>query len=203
MHLSMISHAIYEVFHQQKNALLLHLLSETTELTHTLIVLRGREDVHALASDLQKEGVAVDSIHGKKKPELIARVMRELKAGVLKMVVVTDASARNLDLDGVKSVMQGDFPELKEDYQARLARVEAEGEGVLYSLATPDDRERLAQVEVLLDTKIQRSSVEGFNYDAKSERVRPTRNKTPKRGPRSKPLQNKKQKWKPKKFGRN
>lgn len=201
--LSMKSHAIYEVFHQQKDALLRHLLSEKSELTNGLIILRSREEVHALSSDLQKDGLAVDSVHGKKKQELILRVMSELRAGNISLVVTTDASARNLDLTGVKAIIHMDFPELTEDYQARLSTIESDPDGILYSFVNRQDEAMVKKIEGVLGAEIKRSIAEGFAYDQRADRIVQTRNKTPKRGPKSKPLQHKKKKWKPKKYGRN
>lgn len=198
----MSRHAIYAVFDHQKNDLLLHLLNEQEELSQVLVVLRTREGVHALTTELVNSGVSVDSVHGKKKPELIERAVSDLKTGTIRVLVVTDASARNLDFTGVSAIIHVDFPELVSDYQERLALVEKSEDGVFVSFESPHDTNTLAKVEELLGVEIPRDRAEGFEYDAQALRAKSTRNKTPKRGPRSKPLQHKKKKWKPKKYTR-
>ncbi|MFC5050585.1 helicase-related protein [Rubritalea spongiae] len=198
----MARHAIYEVFDHQKNDLLLHLLNAQEELSQVLVVLRTREGVHALSTALANVGIAVDSVHGKKKSELIERALSDLKSGKVQVLVVTDASARNIDLTGVPAIIQVDMPELVSDYQARLGLVEKLENGVFYSFENPHNANVLAKVEELLGEEIARERAEGFAYETQALRTKQTRNKTPKRGPRSKPLQHKKKKWKPKKYTR-
>lgn len=198
----MARHVIYEVFDHQKHALLLHLLKEDESLAQVLVVLRTREDVHALTTTLANADVTVGSVHGKKKPELIERALSELKAGALRVLVATDAIIRNLDLAGVESMVQVDFPELLSDYQERLSLIEGVGSGVLVSFESPHNVSALEKLEEVLGEKVARERADGFAYDAQAIRARPTRNKTPKRGLRSKPLQHKKKKWKPKKYTR-
>jgi superfamily II DNA/RNA helicase len=201
--INMTKHAIYEVFDQQKVALFLHLLSEQKSLGSVLAVMRTREAVHSLAAELAHSGVLVDSVHGKKKPVLIETAVKDLKKGNLSVLVITDASARNIDLEGIESIVHIDFPELNEDYQQRLAAVEETGKGVLFSFESPHNISIVEELEEMLDMQISRERAEGFVYEAQALKARPTRNKTPKKGPRSKPLQHKKKKWKPKKYGRN
>lgn len=199
----MTKHAIYEVFDQQKNALFHHLLENDEALDSVLVILRTREAVHALSAELANAGVIVDSIHGKKKPVLIEQAVKSFKDGKLRVLVTTDASARNIDWSGVKSMVQVDFPELVEDYVARFRVVEAAGDGVFYTFESPHNVSVVQKVEELLGSEIERARAEGFVYEAQALRARSTRNKTPKKGERSKPLQHKKKKWKPKKYGRN
>ncbi|MGJ8673997.1 helicase-related protein [Rubritalea sp.] len=198
----MARHAIYEVFDHQKNELLFHLLNEQEELDQVLVVLRTREGVHALASELANSGVTVDSVHGKKKPELIERALSDLKAGAIRVLVVTDAFARNIDIAGIKAIIQVDIPEILADYQERLELIKTIDDGVLYSFENQHNTASLTAIEELLGTEIPRERAEGFAYDDRAIREKQTRNKTPKHGPRSKPLQHKKKKWKPKKYTR-
>ena len=67
---------IYPVFEQQKADLLLHLLEGNTEWGQVLVFLRTRESVHELASELNKEGIPTESLHGKQKQEVKERVRR-------------------------------------------------------------------------------------------------------------------------------
>lgn len=199
----MTKHAIYEVFDQQKNALFLHLLENEGALNPVLVILRTREAVHALSAELANAGVIVDSIHGKKKPVLIEEAVKSFKDGKLRVLVSTDASARNIDWSGVKAIVQVDFPELVEDYVSRFRVVESSGDGVFYTFESPHNVSVVQKVEELLGFEVSRSRAGGFVYESQALKARPTRNKTPKKGERSKPLQHKKKKWKPKKYGRN
>ena len=144
----------------------------------------------------------VDSVHGKKKPELIERALSDLKLSKLRVLVSTDASARNLDLNGIQTIIHVDFPEQWQDYQDRWELIQA-ADGLLWSFESPQSLSTVQAVEDVLGDPIPRAKADGFAYDGKPPRQNPARNKTPKRGERSKPLQHKKKKWKPKKYGRN
>lgn len=197
----MSEHAIYEVFDHQKNELLLHLLATDEQLNQVVVILRTRESVHTLATELSQAGISVDSVHGKKKANLIELACNDLKAGRIRVLVVTDASARNLDLAGVTATIQVDLPEVLSDYTHRIELTEAAG-GRLYSFVNKQNQNALGAVESLFGSDLPRLEAEGFSYAARPLQARPTRNKTPKKGPASKPLQHKKKKYKPKKYSR-
>lgn len=198
----MATQVLFEVYDPQKIDLLKHLLVNDLADHCVLVILRTRDAVHALASELANEGVMVDSIHGKKKPDLIARALEEFRAGKLRVLVSTDASARNLDLAGVQTILHVDLPELWQDYQDRWGLIQ-QADGQLLSFEQSQGSPALKSIEDVLGAPIPRLIADGFAYDKKPPRQNPVRNKTPKRGERSKPLQHKKKKWKPKKYGRN
>ena len=53
--------------------------------------------MHELASELNKEGILTESLHGKQKQEVKDRSLASFKAGKCKVLVVTDALARAID----------------------------------------------------------------------------------------------------------
>jgi len=188
---------IYPVFEQQKADLLLHLLEGNTEWGQVLVFLRTRESVHELASELNKEGIPTESLHGKQKQEVKDRSLASFKDGKCRVLVVTDAVARAIDWTGTPVVINYDYPELEEDYLTRLDTVSA-----MFTFLTPQNKSSLEHLEAKLESLIESLAAEGFEYDAIEVKERVRRNKTPKKGPRSKPLQHKKKKWKPKKYTR-
>jgi len=189
---------IYEVFDHQKTDLLLHLLEGEESVDQMMVYLRTREDVHALASKLNLAGFRTESLHGKQKVELRAQTWENFKMGKFPLLIVTDAVARPLDVSGVSRVLNFDFPELEADYHTRVAGTQ----NTISTFITPSNDEELEKLETSLEQTLTRSVADGFSYDAKEVKVRVSRNKTPKRGERSKPLQHKKKKWKPKKYTR-
>ena len=188
---------IYEVFEQQKEDLLLHLLEQESAWEQVLVFLRTREGVHELASELNKEGILTESLHGKQKQEVKDRSLASFKAGKCKVLVVTDALARAIDWTGTAVVINYDFPELEEDYHTRCDTVAS-----MFTFVTPQNKSDLEQLEAQLDDPIAPLVAEGFEYDAREIKQRVVRNKTKKKGPRSRPLEHKKKKWKPKKYTR-
>lgn len=185
---------IYEVYNHQKLDLVKHLITNDPELGSAMIYLTQTDEVHALTTALSQAGFHVDSIHGKKKPEARLVALGEHVAGRLPYLVVTEASARNLDISGVKTIINVDFPELITDYETQVLSPDTER---VLSFANPKGNKLLMALEELIEVSFPRATSDGFSYDKHALKVS-TRNKQRKSGPRSKPLQNKKSKLKKK-----
>ena len=188
--------SIYEVFEHQKTELLLHLLDTSPNLDKVMIFVRTRDGVHALTSALGHAGVSVESIHGQKKAELRDRALKAFHEGKIRVLVTTDALARGLDITGLKNVVNVDFPELHNDYLHRVQCAKAAG-GEVLTFLTPKDVSVLEKWEPFLDGEIPRKTSDGFVYASQPIKEKPPRKQGSKaRGLRSKPLQNKKPKFK-------
>lgn len=188
--------SIHEVFDHQKSDLLIHLLESSPEKEHVMVYTRTRDGVHALTAELNRTDVRVESLHGQKKLELRNRAISALKQGKVRVLVATDAVARELDLSGVHHVINVDVPELDSDY---LARLEAVGvaEGQMLTMISPKDVQERLRLEQLTGVELPSVQAEGFIYDSHPSQVKSSRKKGGKsKGLRSKPLQNKKPKFK-------
>ena len=190
------STSIYEVFEHQKSELLLHLLNTIPDLNQVMVFVRTRDGVHAVTSELGRAEVSVESIHGQKKPELRDRALSAFNKGEIRVLVVTDAVARGLDITGVTNVINLDFPELHEDYQHRVACAQS-ADGEVITMVTPKDGLLVGKLEDSTGLKIPRKTSDGFVYASQPIKEKATRKQGAKaRGLRSKPLQNKKPKFK-------
>ena len=187
-------HSVYEVYDHQKTDLLQHLLKNDTRLTTAMIFVLTTDDLHTLTTALSQSGKHVDSIHGKKKLEAREATLKAHLEGNLDFLVVSEAIARGLDFDGVKNIINFDFPELYEDYLTQAKRCL---NGCLYSFDNPKPTKQRLKLEAYIEGQIPIAVSEGFNYASHALKVS-TRNKMRKTGPRSKPLQNKKPKLKKK-----
>lgn len=199
----MSSHSqfIYEVFEHQKVELLIHLLKTVEGLDSVLVCAKTREGVHALTAAVNHADIPAESIHGNKKPELRDRALKAFQEGKFRALITTDASARDIDCPGVTNVIHFDWPELMADYSNRAQHVEDTG-GVLISLVAPKDNGLLEKLEKLNGETFPRKVADEFRYDTQPVRAKAPRKKGGEsKGPRSKPLQNKKPKLK-NKFGR-
>lgn len=188
---------IYPVFEQQKADLLLHLLEKNSDWRQVLVFLRTREGVHELASELNKADIRTESLHGKQKQEVKDRSLRSFQEGGCRVLVVTDALARAMDWSGTAVVVNYDYPELEEDYLTRIAAV-----SLMSTFVTPQNKRELESLEAKLGLSLELLVADDFAYDPREIKERVVRNKTKKKGPRSKPLEHKKKKWKPKKYTR-
>lgn len=67
-------------------------------------------------------GVGVGSIHGDKSQMDRDHVLNDFRSGRANILVATDVAARGLDVDGIKYVINFDFPQSSEDYIHRIGR---------------------------------------------------------------------------------
>lgn len=188
--------SIYEVFDHQKTELLIHLLDCLPDFDRVMVFLRTRDGVHALTSELGYAGVSVESIHGSKKPELRDRALKAFSEGKIRVLVATEAVVRDIDISDVKNVVNFDFPELGEDYLHRVEITEKSG-GETITIMAPQSVNLLSKLMTLAGTDLPCRIAEGFTYA-----TQPIKGKSPRkkggtsRGLHSKPLQNKKPKFK-------
>lgn len=190
--------SIYNVFEHQKAELVQHLLESGPDLSGVMVFVRTRDGVHALTSLLSHAGIKVESIHGNKKPELRDRALKALVDGKIRVLVTTNAMARDLDASAVCNVIHVDFPELDGDYLRSLELVQSSG-GQVITCVTPQDSKALQRLEGLIGAELPPKLAEGFDYADQPIYAKPTRKKGgTSKGLRSKPLQNKKPKFKSK-----
>jgi len=196
--MSASNQSIYEVFDHQKTELLFHLLETLPDFNQVMVFIRTRDDVHALTSELNRAGVTVESFHGSKKPELRDRALKDFGDGKIRVIVTTEAAARSIDLTGVKNVINFDSHELDVDYLQRVEIVKKSG-GEVITLVTPQAPHLVDKLDVLAGAEIPRKTADGFGYASQAIYVRPSRKKGgTSKGLHSKPLQNKKPKYKTK-----
>lgn len=185
--------SIYEVFEHQKTDLLMHLLTRDEEISNAIIFVRGKNDLHAIATLIRNEGITVDSIAGSKKPELRERALKNLQSGDIRVLVATEAMLREVDLTGLSRVIHFDSHELDADY---LKRVEICTEEVT-TLVTQKDQKQLKALQELVGSSLEEKTAEGFPYaDQQAPTKRPGAKGSGPNKTGSKPLQHKKPKLK-------
>ncbi len=191
-----LKQAAYEVYDHQKTELLQHLLENSEDLSSAIIYVRMTDEIHALTTGMADAGFNVDSIHAKKKPAMVTKALADYKNGKLDYLIISEAIARNTKLENVQNVINYDFPEVPQDYIARVLEC-PDGQNI--SLVNPKISKPLLKLEELLEGKLPRATAEGFLYAKHALKVS-TRNKSYKSSAstRSKPLQNKKKKLKKK-----
>lgn len=198
--ISMSSHtqSIYEVFEHQKAELLIHLLKTQPDDDAAVVFVRTRDSGHALTAAINQAELCAESILGGKKPELRDRALRAFKDGKLRVLVTTGAMARELDGSGVRNLIHVDFPELGEDYQRGVDLARA-AEGEVITFVSPKDVKQLIKLEAFVGAELPRKVAPEFSYDAQPINEKPPRKKGgTSKGLHSKPLQNKKPKFKSK-----
>ena len=105
--------------------------------------------------DLEKVGMRVASIHGDKSQTARQRALQDFKNGRMRVLVATDIAARGIDISSLPYVVNYDVPESPETYVHRIGRTGRAGNvGVALTLATPEDRSQLRDIEKLIKMRI-------------------------------------------------
>ena len=124
---------------------------------------KTKHGANRLASQLQKDRINADAIHGNKSQSARIRALEDFKAGKVKVLVATDIAARGLDIEELPHVVNFDLPHVAEDYVHRIGRTGRAGAtGEALSLVCSEDRPLLGAIERLINRKIDVRHADGF-----------------------------------------
>ncbi len=162
-----ITHRVHPVAAGAKRALLVKLL-RSDEFNQVLVFTRTKLETHRLARELQRAGIAADSIHGDKSQIDRLKALEAFKDGTTLVLVATDVAARGLDIDDLPHVINYELPHTPEDYIHRIGRTGRAGKhGTAVSLVTADEVQYLVDIEKLIKKPIEQVVVPGYEpeYD--------------------------------------
>ncbi len=149
----------------KKSALFGHLVKEN-KWEQVLVFTRTKHQANKLSDYLQKIGVSSAAIHGNKSQAARTKALADFKAGVVKILVATDIAARGLDIDQLPHVVNLELPNIAEDYVHRIGRTGRAGnEGEAISLVCVDEYDYLKGIERLINRKLDRDIIPGFEPD--------------------------------------
>ena len=160
-----IQQVLYPVPRHLKMRLLLAML-EQMKINSMLVFTRTKQEADIVTRHLRQTQVAVACIHGDFKQRDRISALEGFRSGKHRVLVATNIAARGLDVEGISHVINYDVPEHPEDYVHRIgrtARYDADGDAI--TLVTPDDEALIHRIEYLLDRKIERKTLPGFDYD--------------------------------------
>lgn len=149
----------------RKSALFGHLVKENN-WEQVLVFTRTKHQANKLSDYLQKIGVSAAAIHGNKSQAARTKALSDFKAGAVKILVATDIAARGLDIDQLPHVVNLELPNIAEDYVHRIGRTGRAGnEGEAISLVCVDEYDYLKGIERLINRKLDRDIIEGYEPD--------------------------------------
>jgi ATP-dependent RNA helicase DDX3X len=147
----LIKQVIREVF--DKNTEIVKDLKEVEG--RTLIFVQKKVTAEHLSRFLRQQGFKATEIHGDRTQRDRELALRLFKQGSCPILVATSVASRGLDIDGVKHVINYDFPSEFDDYIHRIGRTGRAGnQGIATSYFTHDD-EKMADelVQCLTENK--------------------------------------------------
>ena len=180
-----IDQVVYPVDRQRKRELLSHTIG-SQNWRQVLVFTRTKHGANRLAKQLEADGLNSAAIHGNKSQAARVRALRDFKAGKVRVLVATDVAARGLDIERLPHVVNYELPHVPEDYVHRIGRTARAGhEGHAVSLVCVDEHKLLADIEKLLQMKISRQTVPGYEPDPRIKAEPITRGR-PQRAPAGK-----------------
>jgi len=159
----LVTQYCYHVDSTRKRELLAHLVKKNN-WEQVLVFCKTKHGSNRLATQLQKDGINADAIHGNKSQNARVRALEDFKEGKVKVLVATDIAARGIDIIELPHVVNFDLPHVPEDYVHRIGRTGRAGStGEAFSLVGAEDRPLLGPIERLINRKIEVREADGFD----------------------------------------
>lgn len=175
---SQVEQMVYAVDEDRKRELLSWLIG-SKNWKQVLVFTRTKQGADQLASEMCKDGLKTQSIHGDKSQGARERALEAFREGEIRVLVATDVAARGLDIDQLSYVVNYELPYNAEDYIHRIGRTgRAGGSGLAISLLSPRENYLLEEVETILDTRLPQQWLPGYEPDPTKEH-RPARKSSP------------------------
>lgn len=134
-----ISQHLYIVLEREREAALMRLINaENPE--KSIIFCRTKRETDDLCQYLTQRGVRAKAIHGDLTQVARMQAVREIKEGVIQVLIGTDVASRGLDISDLTHVFNFHTPENKERYTHRIGRTGRAGKkGKAITLSTPSE----------------------------------------------------------------
>ncbi len=163
---STVSHAVFPVGPHLKTALLMKLL-DRTEADSVLIFTRTKDRATRLAKRMKQAGLPVTSLQGDLSQQQRQKALSGFRNGTYQILVATDIAARGIDVLRISHVINYDAPDTVDAYTHRIGRTgRATRTGDAFTFVTPKDSSLVWDIENVLGEKIERRTLDGFDYRA-------------------------------------
>ena len=155
---------LYPVPKSRKIDLLLTLLRDQ-DLDTVLVFSRTKHGADKIARKLKQAGIETATLHSNRSQGQRTQALAAFKSGRCRVLVATDIAARGIDVEAISHVINFDFPMHAEDYVHRIGRTgRAQAEGDAISFVMADDEPYVRALEKMIGRRIERKTVDGFNY---------------------------------------
>ena len=171
---------------KRKTALLGELIKKN-RWSQVLVFTRTKHQANKVSDYLIKIGISAAAIQGNKSQGARTKALSDFKAGAVKILVATDIAARGLDIDQLPHVVNLELPNIAEDYVHRIGRTGRAGNnGEAISLVCVDEYDYLKGIEKLINRKLERETIPGFEPDLtiKPEPIQQGRGQRPSGAPK-------------------
>lgn len=137
--IDLIRQTAFRVSDERKGPLLRYLI-RSRNMKQVLIFTSSTFKADQVVEKLRKNNIDAQAIHSKKSQDARTRVMRNFKAGHLKVMVATDLIARGIDIEFLPFVINYELPRSPKDFVHRIGRTgRAEATGEALTFVSPAD----------------------------------------------------------------
>ncbi|MBI5740990.1 MAG: DEAD/DEAH box helicase [Nitrospirae bacterium] len=159
-----VAHALYPVEQHLKTALLLELLRHT-DTDSVLVFTRTKHRAKRVGQQLEKSGYRSVSLQGNLSQNKRQAALEGFRNGTYQVLVATDIAARGIDVSSISHVINYDMPDTADAYTHRIGRTgRAAKTGDAFTFTTREDNEMVRAIERVLGERVERRTLEGFNY---------------------------------------
>jgi len=145
-----------------KNRILDHLLTQK-DVNQAIIFAATKRSCETLAKSLKEQGHKASFLHGDLPQAKRTRIINDVKAGKISILVATDVAARGIDVSGITHVFNYDLPRQTEDYVHRIGRSGRAGRtGIAINICSIDDRPQLDAINRYLKRTMSVEEIEGM-----------------------------------------
>ncbi len=134
---------------------------------------RGADKLHEIFSRRLKSD-RIAAIHGDLPQSKRDRVIRDLRAGKLRLLIATDVVGRGIDISGISHIINYDIPEFCDDYVHRVGRtgrLSSAENGRAITFVRGDQGGELTNIEMRINTVLPEYRIEGFEASVPRERT--------------------------------
>jgi ATP-dependent RNA helicase RhlE len=157
-----INHYIHPVDKSRKAELLIELI-KTKKWDQALVFTRTKHGADRLQKQLDKVNINSKAIHGNKTQNNRMKALEAFKNNKIQILVATDVAARGIDIKRMSQVINFDVPTVAKDYVHRIGRTGRGGDmGEAITLVSADEFRLLRDIEKLINKKLERIEIEGF-----------------------------------------
>ncbi|MEZ6068432.1 MAG: DEAD/DEAH box helicase [Planctomycetaceae bacterium] len=160
------------VEHRKKFGLLVQLLMQERP-DQAIVFCRTKRGADRLHERLKTRLPHIAAIHGDLQQRVRDKVMQNLRAGKVRLLIATDVVGRGIDISGVSHIINYDIPEDCDDYIHRIGRtgrISSAKHGRAFTFVDKGQGAELTRIEMRINQMIPEYHVQGYHAFDPTER---------------------------------
>lgn len=161
----LIQQTAFRVSDARKGPLLRYLI-RSRNMKQVLIFTSSTFKADQVVDKLRKNNIDAQAIHSKKSQDARNKVLRNFKAGHLKVLVATDLISRGIDIEFLPFVINYELPRSPKDYVHRIGRTgRAESTGEALTFVTPEDEHHFKIIQKKMGKQVPFEETDELNLN--------------------------------------